>query len=282
MSKLNWTRALLQCQQHNQAYVLLTLLGAAGSSPRDHDAKMVVTAEQSYDTIGGGRLEFDMVKRARELLHNGDYLHEMQSFSLGPSTGQCCGGKVSVLLEVFPAEPFTLAVFGAGHIAQRLMPLMDELPGRKYWLDSRQDWLDKIHLETTEKICSSKPVEFIASLPAGFSALVLTHDHGLDYAIVRALLDRNDTVYVGLIGSRTKAAKFASRLRDDGMTPEQIDHLRSPVGLAGVSGKLPVEVAVSIAAELIQLRYQLIANRSNSKNTIKRGLSWQQIKGSAS
>ncbi len=277
MSTRHWSRAVLNCERTNQAYVLLTLLGAAGSSPRDHDAKMVVTATESFDTLGGGRLEFDMIKRARELLLIDDRHHELFPFSLGPSTGQCCGGKVTVLLEVFPAEPFILAVFGAGHIAQRLMPLLDELPGKKYWVDTRQEWLDKISLESTEKVCSQNPVEFVKSLPDRFHALVLTHDHSLDYALVRALLRRNDGLYVGLIASKTKAAKFSMRLREEGLSRQQLAQLRSPVGLAEVPGKLPVEVAVSIAAELIQMRHRTIADRSSSKNTIKRGLSWSQV-----
>ncbi|MDO8826851.1 xanthine dehydrogenase accessory protein XdhC [Methylophaga sp.] len=278
MSKLTWAQAVRNNQQHNVAYALLTVLGIEGSSPRDHDAKMVVSETEIWDTIGGGRLEHDMIDYARELLKIKDRHNELKQFILGPETGQCCGGKITILFEIFPNEPFTLAVFGAGHIAQRLMPLLDELPGKKIWVDQRAEWLEKLPLNDTEKVLTNNPVEVAESLPMGFSGLVFTHEHTLDFQLIETMLKRDDASYVGLIASKSKVARFKSILRDEGLTELQISKLTAPVGLSEIPGKLPVEVAVSIAGQLIQLRHHLIGNRSNSTNSTKRGLNMNQIK----
>ena len=66
-----WYDALHEGQHNREPQVLITVLGTAGSTPRDATAKMVVTAAEQFDTIGGGHLEFKSIERARELLQGG-------------------------------------------------------------------------------------------------------------------------------------------------------------------------------------------------------------------
>jgi len=160
-----------------------------------------------------------------------------------------------------------MAVFGAGHIAQRLMPLIDEMPGKKYWVDQRNDWVYRLDLAQTEIIDDTDPLDFVERLPKGFSALVFTHSHALDFLLVEAMLSRGDAHFVGLIASKSKVARFKSALRDEGLSEMQIKKLTAPVGLSVIPGKLPVEVAVSIAGQLIQIRHQLIAQQQSVNTT---------------
>jgi xanthine dehydrogenase accessory factor len=88
-------------------------------------------------------------------------------------------------------------------------------------------------------------------MPAGSYYIVMTHNHQLDLELTAAILKRNDFAYYGLIGSKTKRVKFEHRLRDRGFAPEVVQRMRCPMGLAEVKGKLPVEIAVSIAGEVI-------------------------------
>ena len=88
--------------------------------------------------------------------------------------------------------------------------------------------------------------------PAGACYVVMTHSHALDLEIVEHALKRNDTRFVGLIGSQTKAAKFRARLRRKGFPEARIGDLVSPIGLVK-SGKHPAQVAVSVAAQLLSL-----------------------------
>jgi xanthine dehydrogenase accessory factor len=80
----------------------------------------------------------------------------------------------------------------------------------------------------------------------------MTHDHALDYAIVLNLLRRGDARYVGLIGSDSKAARFRSRLLREGLTQQDLAPLVCPIGVSGISSKLPAAIAISIAAQLLQ------------------------------
>ena len=100
-------------------------------------------------------------------------------------------------------------------------------------------------------LVSEEPVDEIADLPAGSYCIVMTHNHALDLELTAALLKRNDFAYFGLIGSKTKRVKFEHRLRDRGFDAAQLQRMRCPMGLPEVKGKLPVEIAISIAGEII-------------------------------
>ncbi len=276
MNKHNWINALQQTSHSGDAYALATVLGCSGSTPREPGSKMLITGEESFDTIGGGHLEFVVISKARELLAKGEALQEIHHFPLGASLGQCCGGSATVLLEVFAAEAMQVAVFGAGHVAQSLISILGGLPCRVSWIDNRQEWLDTELPANVNTRLNEFPVDEVASLPAGSDVLILTHNHQLDFELCVAALNHGGLRHIGLIGSQTKAERFRKRLAHRGFSEKQIATIQCPVGLSAVPGKLPMEVAVSIAAELIVLRHQAGPNDEQSKK--RRGLQWKAIK----
>jgi xanthine dehydrogenase accessory factor len=81
--------------------------------------------------------------------------------------------------------------------------------------------------------------------------LIFTHDHGLDYALASAGLAGGGFAYLGLIGSKTKRARFMSRLRDDGFSEAALTRLTCPIGLPALKSKAPEVIAVSVAADLL-------------------------------
>ncbi|KZL17561.1 putative xanthine dehydrogenase subunit A [Pseudovibrio axinellae] len=82
--------------------VLVSILDVAGSSPREAGARMVVRPDMSFKgTIGGGRLEYDLLHEAVSMMKRGQTAFVSQSYALGPDLGQCCGGRVQVALEQF-------------------------------------------------------------------------------------------------------------------------------------------------------------------------------------
>ena len=117
----------------------MTVLGTSGSTPRASGTKMVISEDNIYATIGGGHLEFKAIEHARELLKQGQTCQAVENFQLGASLGQCCGGTVVVLFEVFVNEKMHLDIYGAGHVAQALIPILAQLPIRIRWIDSRAD-----------------------------------------------------------------------------------------------------------------------------------------------
>ncbi|GGU64998.1 xanthine dehydrogenase accessory protein XdhC [Pseudomonas laurentiana] len=246
-----WINALADLQARGEPCVLVTIIEERGSTPRNAGSKMVVSAEQLFDTIGGGHLEYKALHIARQMLAEGRQAPHLERFSLGASLGQCCGGATVLLFEPMGRVQAQIAVFGAGHVGRALVPLLAALPCRVRWIDSREQEFPEAIPTGVSTIVSEDPVDEVDDLPVGSYCIVMTHNHQLDLELTAAILKRNDFTWFGLIGSKTKRAKFEHRLHDRGFTPERLQRMRCPMGIAEVKGKLPIEIAVSIAAEII-------------------------------
>jgi len=272
--RLNWYQAVALCEDQGEPYVLVTVLGVTGSVPREPSSKMVVTGTQSYDTIGGGHLEYRICQQARERLARQDFTSKMANFPLGASLGQCCGGSVSVLLEANPGCEQELVIFGAGHVAKALVTILGGLPWRITWVDERADQFPADCPGNVRIHHTDDPVGDAPALCAGKQVLILTHNHQLDFDLCRTLLTSGDCAGIGLIGSDTKAERFRKRLDHRGFSAADINSIRCPVGRTDVPGKRPMEVAVSISAELLTL-----AASPSQTAPARRGLPWKELKG---
>ncbi|HSG89191.1 MAG TPA: xanthine dehydrogenase accessory protein XdhC [Pseudomonadales bacterium] len=254
MSTGRWDEAIVDCRSRQQPCVLVTVLGTSGSTPRDPGTKMVVTGEATFDTIGGGGLERLVTEAARTLLADADAPQQLvKHFPLGQEAKQCCGGAVAVLLEQIRPALTGVALFGAGHVASALVTILAELPIHLTWIDSRAELFDRPEAPNRVIVHAEDPEAFVADLPPGTPALVMTHDHDLDLRLVTALLRRQEPAFVGLIGSTIKAQRFRMRLAAAGLERQADAYLHSPVGLAGIPGKEPMAIAVAIAGQLLQL-----------------------------
>jgi xanthine dehydrogenase accessory factor len=247
----NWISALADLQAQGEACVLVTIIEELGSTPRNAGSKMVVSAERMFDTIGGGHLEYKAMEIAREMLASRSQNTRLERFSLGASLGQCCGGVNVLLFEPMGQPQAQIAVFGAGHVGRALVPLLASLPCRVRWIDSREQEFPTLIPEGVRQIVAEDPLDEVNELPKGSYCIVMTHNHQLDLELTAAILRRGDFAYFGLIGSKTKRVKFEHRLRDRGFDAALLQRMRCPMGLSEVKGKLPIEIAVSIAAEVI-------------------------------
>ena len=252
-----WFEAIHCCEQTAEGYALVTVLTTAGSTPREQGTKMVVTADRQFDTIGGGHLEFKAIELARQALadsvnqrHNQQAIH---SFPLASKLGQCCGGAVKLLIETHVSHRQVLALFGAGHVAQALVPILAQLPLSVRWIDNRESLTPTQPLPANvDYLCDDEPVGEIPLLPAGSWVVIMTHDHQLDFELAEKALKHPDLPYVGMIGSQTKAKRFVHRLQSKGISDGQLSRFVTPIGLSDIPGKLPVEVAVSVSAQIIR------------------------------
>lgn len=249
-----WLEALAAAERDNQPAVLVTVLAVRGSAPREAGAKMVVSADGLAGTIGGGNLEYQCEAAARGLLVSGDEGPSTLDFPLGPSLGQCCGGHVTVLFEVLRPPKLQIALFGAGHVGKALVRLLADLPCRVRWVDHRPEVFPAVLPPNVTPVRTADPRQAVADLPAGSVVLVMTHDHQLDFLIVASALQRTDLGEVGLIGSDTKRARFSSRLVRQAIPT---DRLICPIGLPGIGGKEPAVLALSVAAQILQLGTRL-------------------------
>lgn len=272
MSLLNWSAAIQHCQQRGSGYVIATIINTQGSTPRDGGSKMVITADTCYDTIGGGQLEFLLVQQARELLAQNKTCQLLKPIPLAAEAAQCCGGNVTVMLEAFASCIWQIALFGAGHVCQSLVTILAGLPCQVRVIDNRPELMTNELSANCRYEFYADPTAAIAQLPDDAWVIIFTHDHALDFALCKTLLTDARYAYAGMIGSQTKALRFRKRLADAGFAAQQIETIYSPIGLSEVKGKLPMEVAVSIAAQLQSLYYQRVPVQSG------RSTSWREIK----
>jgi xanthine dehydrogenase accessory factor len=264
----NWISALAELQNQGEPCVLVTIIDERGSTPRNAGSKMVVTAGRIFDTVGGGHLEYKAMQIAREMLTSRIQDTRLERFSLGASLGQCCGGVNVLLFEPMGQPQAQIAVFGAGHVGRALVPLLASLPCRVRWIDSRKQEFPALIPEGVTRIVNEEPVDEIEQLPKGSYCIVMTHNHQLDLELTAAILTRNDFTYFGLIGSKTKRVKFEHRLRERGFDAALLQRMRCPMGLAEVKGKLPIEIAVSIAAEVIATYNASFGQHSNHADPV--------------
>jgi len=269
----HWVDAVKKLSDNGDGYVLVTLLGVRGSSPRDSGSKMVVSQQTTFDTIGGGHLEHQATKIAQKMLLDSESGQHIEHFPLGAKLGQCCGGAISVLFESFVPNYINIMLFGAGHVAHDIVPMLAGLPVRVTWVDERAELFPKAQYNNVQQLVSDTPADEVAEMPANSYYLVLTHNHQRDFEIASAILTRQDFTYLGLIGSKTKWQRFVQRFKHRDFSAEQIDNIRCPVGLSDVPGKLPMEVAVSIVGEIINA-YQA----TKTPTAHKQGIDWSELK----
>ncbi|NNE62099.1 MAG: xanthine dehydrogenase accessory protein XdhC [Woeseia sp.] len=159
-----------------------------------------------------------------------------------------------LLLEPVRNNTFNIAVFGAGHVGSALVQVLAGLPCELRWIDERRDVFPTRPPNNVTCINSGDPVREVAALPADAYYFVMTHSHALDLELTAAILRRADFSYCGLIGSQTKRNRFEARLRKLGIADNQLQRLTCPIGLSGIRGKRPQEIAISAAAEVLRRR----------------------------
>ncbi|MFO0658663.1 MAG: xanthine dehydrogenase accessory protein XdhC [Polyangiaceae bacterium] len=248
----DWLTSLDELRQNNTSGALVVVARCEGSTPREPGAKLVVRADGSFvGTIGGGHLEQLVIRDALAAISDGT--SRMIRYPLGPAAGQCCGGVVEVLIDVINAGP-SLYVFGAGHVGHALCRVLEGTSFRTHLIDDRDEWIHAPGLPASTLTHAGEWQTFVeqARWDAELTyAVVMTYRHDTDQEIVEAL-SKKPLRWLGLIGSKTKWEKFRRRLSARGIADETLARVRCPVGLP-MGGKAPAEVAISIAAEILQI-----------------------------
>jgi len=166
----------------------------------------------------------------------------------------------ALLFEPIVGSDFHIAVFGAGHVGSALVAALSGLDCNIRWIDSRSD-IFRGATRNVRTVETGEPALEVAAMPPGSFYLVMTHSHPLDFEICDRILRRGDAAYCGLIGSLTKRRRFEKRFRQQGLSPQQIGQLVCPIGVEGITGKKPAEIAISVAADVLR-SYQRIASSS--------------------
>ena len=224
-----WLRDLRALHGQRQPAMVVTRIS------RTTPVKLVVTADGVF---GDGERHERMVATARDMLkgERPDARRQVQEF-----------------FEPVVMPDLNIAVFGAGHVGSAVVTALSRLDCNIRWIDSRRNMFRKVP-GNVRAIETSEPALEVAAMPPGSYYLVMTHSHSMDFDICDRILRREDARYSGLIGSRSTRRRFEKRYRQQGMAQGMIDQLVCPIGVDGISGKKPAEIAVSVAAEVLKLR----------------------------
>jgi len=258
---VDWLTAVARLRESRAPGVLVTVAAVRGHAPRDAGAKMVVSLDGTWGTVGGGNLEEIAIERARALGDEPELVTVALSDKAPYEYGvQCCGGEVTLLLEPLPVVP-AVAVFGIGHVGLELARILARHDLDLHLVDSRADQLtdERLAPVLADPVARVQvhdvpvlPELILTTLPAGAHVLVMTHDHAEDAALCDAALRIPALGSIGLIGSAAKWARFESKLRAEGHSAEAVARITTPIGLDGVDGKEPAVIAVSVAAALLR------------------------------
>ena len=250
----NWITQLETLRNEGQPVVAVTITHVSGSAPREVGAKMLVMENGDFfGTIGGGHLEDLAIRDAQKALKKNSS-HGVR-YPLGAKTGQCCGGVVELFFEVLNHGP-VLYLFGAGHVGQAVCRTLEGTPFRVHVIDERTEWIQSPLLPRETRRHEEEWSDFVRGArfdPERTYVAVMTHRHDIDQEIIQAVLDR-PVRYLGLIGSRSKWARFQQRLLLRGVSEKKLAKVRCPIGVP-TGGKAPQEVAISLAAELLRVHY---------------------------
>ncbi|WP_406829383.1 xanthine dehydrogenase accessory protein XdhC [Pedococcus sp. KACC 23699] len=261
---MHWLAAVERLRRERRAGVLVTLVSVRGHAPREAGAKMVVTATEAWDSIGGGNLEATAVARARTMLADGVAVPEQISLSLNDKARaehgqQCCGGEVAILLEPLAVAP-SVAIFGMGHVGLELARILARHDVELHLVDSRADQVAAGRLAALDDAVARVHVHHapvpelvLGQVPRGTHVLVMTHDHAEDAALCDTALRCGHLASIGLIGSSAKWSRFRQRLAAEGHSPAELERITTPIGLPDLTGKDPATIAVSVAADLVRV-----------------------------
>ncbi|MCH7829139.1 MAG: xanthine dehydrogenase accessory protein XdhC [Proteobacteria bacterium] len=225
-----WLRDLRALYGQREPAIVATRI--SGTAP----AKLIVTAGETYGADAGD-VHSALVSKARAILAKS---------STAARDGQ-------EFYEPVVVSDLNIAVFGAGHVGSAVVKALSVLDCNIRWIDSRRDIFRKAppNVRTIETV---EPALEVAAMPTMSFYLIMTHSHAMDFDICNRILARGDARYCGLIGSVSKRRRFEKRFRQQGMAQSVVDELICPIGVHGISGKKPAEIAVAVAAEVLRIR----------------------------
>ncbi len=252
MNDLPLYEEIVRLKKERIPAALATVVDTKGSSPRKAGAKMIVRGDGSITgTIGGGQAEADTIDAALEVIRQAK--PRTISFSLTEQHGMVCGGNILIYLEPLTVTS-RLIVIGAGHVGQAIIQAA-RLAG---FLVSLVNIAENKTGSTTAEDAILHPLHELDTLFDTIGAddtsyiVIATSNHHQDFVAVSAAL-KTDACYIGVLGSSKKRTAMVVHLNNEGFTETNISRIITPVGLE-IGAETPEEIAISIVAQMIQVR----------------------------
>lgn len=248
--------------ESNRKVALLTLTGIEGSTPRNEGSMMVVLENgNTYETIGGGKLELVSIAKAKECLKKGT--SKKYTFDLTDnegSLGMQCGGQAEVFIKVFKPDN-KLLIVGGGHIALQLYKLGKLMNFQTLIFEDREEYCNHERFPDADELIMGDIEEKLKDYPISSDCyvVIITRGHKYDEIALKTVLNRGAS-YIGMIGSRHKTRYVMNNLRKEGIKEAVLDSVYAPIGLR-LGGEEPTEIALSIMSEIM-----LVKNKGSLKH----------------
>lgn len=250
-------KEVLKRIQQNERIALVTIVDVAGSAPGKLGSKMVVNRDGLIaGTIGGGLVEARAIEEAKLALK--EDREKFLSYHLTKEEASLedwmiCGGNIKLFIDVITPQE-EMIIFGAGHIAVALSKLAKMIGFKVTIIDEREEFANKDRFPEADRIIVSEPSQALDKIKSFDNAYVaiITRGHLKDEEALYSVINYQ-VKYIGMIGSKQKNAVIYQHMREKGIIQEKIDKVFSPIGLK-IGAKTPEEIAVSIIAEIIQVK----------------------------
>lgn len=237
---------LAKAMQGDEEFVVATIVGTHGSAPAKIGFRMIAFKDKAEGTVGGGALEKWVIEEARTMLklRAGARLMSLNLSQLEME----CGGAVQVFMEPIYKKP-PLWIFGAGHVARALAPLITSIGFRLTVTDNREGFSIRENFPAGATLKTMQYDQAVQEVPAGSYAVIVTHGHEFDQQVLLDLAAKKPPLpYIGMIGSKKKVLATKKALIAKGV--ENHDNIFTPIGLS-LGGDSPQEIAIAIAGEIL-------------------------------
>ncbi len=251
-----WEKAI-ELKREQKSFVLITMIGVRGSAPQEPGAKCIVTSDGLVaGTIGGGKVEATAIGHAQEILNSDDFIPPVTlTWNLQKDIKMTCGGECTFLFEHFPASPWKIAIFGAGHVSQALCNVLGTIDCQFTVVDDREEWLSR--LKNIRVLNTNDPKSAVSNFDEKTFFVSMTKGHAFDVPFLFEIYKQfPNAPYVGVIGSKSKGNAIRKDLKELGVEEEFLLKLRIPIGLP-LGKNVPEEISISIVSELLQVRDEL-------------------------
>ena len=253
---------------------LIEIVEVVGSSPREMGSWMLVSDKSIFNTIGGGTIEFEMIKEARKLLELNFFGKKIFESKLNPKIDQCCGGRIKCQISLATSDMLQkvekkinneiskyneLYLFGGGHVGKAILQLSSHLPVKVTVTDSRNEIIESLKIQFKKYSKTIKfntdvfPERIIPTSNLRGAFLVMTHSHANDFNIIEELLRYRSKNYIGMIGSKTKKLALKKYLIERNFDEKTVDLVHCPIGRKATfeSSKRPEVIAALVISDII-------------------------------
>jgi Xanthine and CO dehydrogenases maturation factor, XdhC/CoxF family len=241
-------------QDNGVAFAIATIISAEGSTPRN-TAKMIIQSDGSTSgTIGGGPLELYVIREAMAAIR--DNRSKVVEYNLNSDAQDgiemLCGGVIHIFMEVIAARP-RVVMIGAGHVGTAIARLTELLSYYLAIVDNRPEYANSgKYPMAAEIVCEPDIQAAVAKLKIDANTYIVIATADVDYPAIRAVIN-SGAAYIGMIGSKRKAALIKEKLEQEGVAREKLQNIYAPVGL-DIGSETPEEIAVSVLAEIMKVK----------------------------